>query len=47
MDVTNLYGLSMIQLLPYDEIEMWRGHPYLCMKKLQDVVYTPVDSDIG
>ena len=27
MDATNLYGHSMSQMLPYDEIEMWHGHP--------------------
>ena len=29
MDATNLYGHSMSQMLPYDEIEMWHGHPDL------------------
>ena len=32
MDATNLYGNSMIPPLPYDEIEMWNGHPDLYMK---------------
>ena len=27
MDSTNLYGHSMKQMLPYEEIEMWHGHP--------------------
>ena len=27
VDATNLYGHSMSQMLPYDEIEMWHGHP--------------------
>ena len=35
MDATNLYGHSMSQMLPYDEIEMWHGHPDLYMNKLQ------------
>ena len=26
-DATNLHGHSMSQMLPYDEIEMWHGHP--------------------
>ena len=26
-DATNLYGHSISQFLPYDEIEMWHGHP--------------------
>ena len=29
MEATNLYGHSMSQMLPYDEIEMWHGHPDL------------------
>ena len=35
MDATNLYGHSMIQPLPYDEIEMWHGHPDLYMNWLE------------
>ena len=31
LDATNLFGYSMIQPLPYDEIEMWHGHPDLHM----------------
>ena len=27
LDATILYGRSMSQILPYDEIEMWLGHP--------------------
>ena len=27
IDATNLYGHSMSQMLTYDEIEMWNGHP--------------------
>ena len=29
MDATNLYGHSMSQMLPCDEIETWHGHPEL------------------
>ena len=47
MDATNLYGHSMIQPLPYDEIEMWHGHPDVYMNKLDEVLNTPDDSDIG
>ena len=32
-DATNLYGHSMSQMSPYDEIEMWHGHPDLNMSK--------------
>ena len=37
----------MIQHLPYDENEMWHGHPDLYMIKLQEILNTPVDGDIG
>ena len=33
-DSNNLYGHSMSQPLPYDEIEMWHGDPDLCMNWL-------------
>ena len=32
-DANLLYGYSMSQPLPYDEIEMWHDHPDLYMKK--------------
>ena len=47
MDATNLYGYSMIQPLPYDEIEMWHGDPDLYMNWLEEFLNTPDDSDIG
>ena len=47
MDVTNLYELSMIQPLRYDEIEMCHGHSDLYMNNLEEILNTPVDSDIG
>ena len=47
MDATNLYGHSMIQPLPYDEIGMWHAHPDLYMKKSEEFLVTPYDSDIG
>ena len=34
-------------MLPYDEIEMWHGHPNLYMNTLEDVLNTEDDSDIG
>ena len=37
MDATNLYGYSMIQPLPYDEIEMWHGDPDLYMNWLEEI----------
>ena len=33
MDATNLYGLSMSQTLPYDEIEIRLGYLDLYMNK--------------
>ena len=47
MDATNLYGHSMSQMLPYDEIEMWHGHPDLHMNWLEEILNTSVDSEIG
>ena len=37
----------MSQFLPYDEIEMWHGHPDLYMNKSGEILNTPDDSDIG
>ena len=47
MDATNLYGHSMSQVLPYDEIEMWRDHPDLYMKWLEEILNTTDDNEIG
>ena len=47
INTTNLYGHSMCQPLPYDEIEMWHGHPDLYMIKLDEILKTADDSDIG
>ena len=47
MDAINLYRHSMIQPLPYDEIEMWHGQPDLYVNKLDEILNTPDDSDIG
>ena len=47
LDATNLYGYSMSQFLPCDEIEMWRGHPDLYMNWLEEILNTPDDSEIG
>ena len=37
----------MSQLVPIDEIKMWHGHPDLYMKKLEENIKVPDDSDIG
>ena len=37
----------MSQFLPYDEIEMWHGHPDLLTNCLEEILNTPNDSDIG
>ena len=47
MDATYLYGHSMTQPLPYDEIERWHGHPDLYMNKLEKILNTSNDSDSG
>ena len=47
MDATNFYGHSMSQFLPYDEIEMWHGHPDLYMNWLEEILNTPDDNEIG
>ena len=47
MDATKLYGHPMSQMLPYDEIEMWLGHPDLFMSSLEKILNAPDDSDIG
>ena len=47
IDATNLYGHSMSQMLPSDEIEMWHGHPDLYMNWLEEILNTPDDADIG
>ena len=47
VDATNLYGHSMSQMLPYDDTEMWHGHPDLYMNWLEEILNTPDDSDIG
>ena len=47
IDAFNLYGYSMSQMLPYDEIEMWHGHADHYMNWLEEILNTPDDSDIG
>ena len=41
MDATNLYGHSMSQMLPYDEIIFEKD---IC---LEEIVNTPDDNEIG
>ena len=47
MDATDLYGHSMSQMLPYDEIEMWHGDPDRYWNWLDEILNTPDDADIG
>ena len=47
VDANNLYGHSISQMLPYDEIEMWHGHPDLLMNWLGEILNTPDDNEIG
>ena len=35
IDANKLYGHFISQPLPFDEIEMWHGHPDLYMNKLE------------
>ena len=37
VDANNLYAYSMSQPLPYDEIEMWHGHPDLYMNCIEEI----------
>ena len=46
-DATDLYGHSMSQFLPYDEIEMWHGHPDKYLRWLDIILNTPDDTEIG
>ena len=37
----------MSEPLPYDEIEMWKGHHSSYIDKLEDILNTPDDSNIS
>ena len=45
-DATKLYGHSSSQMLAYEKIEMWHGHPDLYKNWLEEILNTPDDSDI-
>ena len=47
IDANILEGISMSQTLPYDEIELWHDHPDLYMKKMEEMLITSDDSDVG
>ena len=47
IDAKNLYGHSMSQPLCYDNIEMWHGYPDLYKTKVERILKTSDDSDIG
>ena len=47
IDATNLYGHSMSQLLPFDEIEKWHGDPDNYWNWLDIILNTPDESKIG
>ena len=47
IDATNLYGHSMSQMLPYEEIEIWHGHPDKFWKWLDEILNTPDENEIG
>ena len=46
-DATILYSHSRSQMLPFNEIEMWNGHPDLYRKRVEEILHTPDDSDNG
>ena len=46
-DGTTLLEHSMCRSLPYDGIEMWHGHSDCYMNKLEEILNSPNDSDIG
>ena len=46
-DATIIYGHSMSQMLPYNEINMWNGHPDIHMDKSEENINTPDDNYIG
>ena len=47
MDAFKLYGHSMSQMLPYDEIKMCHGHPDLHMNWLEEILNITDDNEIG
>ena len=47
MDATNLYGHSMYQMLPYDEIEIRHGDPDKYWNWLDGILNTPDDAVFG
>ena len=47
IDANNLYGHNLNQPLPYDENEMWHGHPDLYMNNLEEKLNTSDHSNIG
>ncbi len=47
IDATNLYGYSMSQMLPYDEIQMWHGHPDKYWNWLDKILNRADDNEIG
>ena len=47
MHATKIYGYSLSQPLPYDETEMSPGLLEFHMNKLEEIINTPDDSDIG
>ena len=47
IDASNLYGHSRSQVLRFDEIEMWHGHPDLYRNKLEKILNTTHDSGVG
>ena len=47
LDAIKLYGWAMSESLPYDETEMWHGQVDHYKNKLEEILNTSDDSDIG
>ena len=47
MDATDLYGHSMSQMLPYDEVKMWHSDPDKYWNWLDEILNTQDDADFG
>ena len=47
IDDISLHGWAMSESLPYDEIEMWHGHPDLFLDNLDEILNTSDDSVFG
>ena len=47
MDASKFFGHSISQSRPFDEVEMWHGHPDFYISNLGEITNASDDSDIG